>query len=84
MRLLKVGASLALGKLADDLVDSALGATKARYVGFGVAAGLALFQKGGEFTLVTQLTSNLGRLTKDPTPILNTVSSLLTTQSVRL
>ena len=31
MRLLKLGASLAAAKLADDAVDGAIGATKARY-----------------------------------------------------
>ena len=37
MRLLKLGGSLAAAKLADDAVDGAIGATKARYV--GLAAG---------------------------------------------
>jgi len=37
--------------LADDAVDGAIGASKARYVGAGVAAGLVIFQKGGEATL---------------------------------
>src|SRR3984893_2741100 len=51
MRLLKLGGSLAAAKLADDAVDGAIGATKARYVAVGVAAALVLFQKGGEATL---------------------------------
>jgi hypothetical protein len=51
MRLLKLGGSLAAAKLADDAVDGAIGATKARYVAVGVAAALVFFQKGGEATL---------------------------------
>ncbi len=51
MRLLKLGGSLALGKLVDDSVDGAIGATKARYIGIGAAVGLAFFQKGGEAKL---------------------------------
>lgn len=51
MRLLKLGGSLAVAKLADDAVDGTIGATKARYVAAGVAAALILFQKGGEATL---------------------------------
>jgi len=51
MRLLKLGGSLAAAKLADDAVDGAIGATKARYVALGVAAALVFFQKGGEATL---------------------------------
>jgi len=51
MRLLKLGISIAAGKLADDSVDTAIGATKARYVAFAVAAGLILIQKGGEAKL---------------------------------
>ena len=51
MRLLKLGGSLAAAKLADDAVDGAIGASKARYVGAGVAAGLVILQKGGEATL---------------------------------
>ena len=51
MRLLKLGGSLAAAKLADDAVDGAIGATKARYVGAAVAAGLILLQKGGEAKL---------------------------------
>jgi hypothetical protein len=48
MRLLKLGGSLAAAKLADDSVDGAIGATKARYVAGAVAAALIIFQKGGE------------------------------------
>lgn len=51
MRLLKLGGSLAVAKLADDAVDGAIGAGKARYVAAGVAAALILFQKGGEAKL---------------------------------
>ena len=51
MRLLKLGGSLAAAKLADDAVDGAVGATKARYVAAGVGAALIIFQKGGEATL---------------------------------
>ena len=51
MRLLKLGVSLAAAKLADDAVDGVIGATKARYVGIGVAAALSLLQKGGEAKL---------------------------------
>jgi hypothetical protein len=48
MRLLKLGGSLSLGKLADDSVDGAIGAGKSRYVAAVVAATLIVFQKGGE------------------------------------
>jgi len=51
MRLLKLGGSLAAAKLADDSVDGAIGATKARYVGAAVSAALIIFQKGGEANL---------------------------------
>lgn len=51
VRLLKLGGSLAAGKLADDCVDGAIGATKARYLAAGVTVGLILFQKGGEAKL---------------------------------
>ena len=51
MRLLKLGGSLAAAKLADDAVDAAIGATKARYVAIGVGAALIFFQKGGEAKL---------------------------------
>jgi hypothetical protein len=51
MRLLKFGASLAAAKLADDAVDGAVGATKARYVGLAAGAALLIFQKGGEAKL---------------------------------
>ena len=50
-RLLKLAGSLAAAKLADDAVDGAIGATKARYVAAGVSAALIIFQKGGEATL---------------------------------
>jgi hypothetical protein len=51
MRLLKLGGSLAAAKLADDAVDGAIGATKARYVAIAVAGALIIFQKGGEARL---------------------------------
>jgi hypothetical protein len=51
MRLLKLGISIAAGKLADDAVDTAIGATKARYVAVAVTAALILLQKGGEAKL---------------------------------
>ena len=51
MRLLKLSGSLAGAKLADDAVDGAIGAGKARYVAVGVAAALIIFQKGGEAKL---------------------------------
>jgi hypothetical protein len=51
MRLLKLGGSLAAAKLADDAVDGAIGATKARYVAAAVSVALVIFQKGGEARL---------------------------------
>lgn len=51
MRLLKLSASLAAAKLADDAVDGAIGATKARYVAVGVSALLIVFQKGEDAKL---------------------------------
>jgi hypothetical protein len=51
MRLLKLGGSLAAAKLADDAVDGAIGATKARYVGLAAGAAFMLLQKGGEAKL---------------------------------
>lgn len=51
VRLLKLGGSLGLAKLADDSVDGAIGATKARYVGAAVAVGFLLFTKGEEAVL---------------------------------
>jgi hypothetical protein len=51
MRLLKLGGSLAAAKLADDAVDGAIGATKARYVAIAVSAALIILQKGGEANL---------------------------------
>jgi hypothetical protein len=51
MRLLKLGGSLAAAKLADDAVDSTIGAAKARYVGLGAAVALLTLQKGGEVKL---------------------------------
>ena len=51
VRLLKLGGSLAAAKLADDAVDGAIGATKARYVGMAASAILIIFQKGSEAKL---------------------------------
>ena len=51
VRLLKLGGSLALAKIADDAVDGAVGATKARYVGAAVGVGFLLFTKGQEAKL---------------------------------
>jgi hypothetical protein len=53
MRLLKLSGSLAAAKLADDAVDGAIGATKARYVAIGVGTFLIVFQKGEEAKLHT-------------------------------
>src|SRR3954471_5164598 len=50
-RMLKLGASLAAAKLADDAVDGAIGASKARYIGAAISAALIIFQKGGEAKL---------------------------------
>jgi hypothetical protein len=51
VRLLKLGGSLGLAKLADDSVDEGIGATKARYVGAAAAIGFLLFTKGEEARL---------------------------------
>jgi len=51
VRLLKLGGSLAAAKLADDAVDGAIGATKARYVAAFVGGGLIFLQKGSEAKL---------------------------------
>ena len=51
IRLLKLGASLAAAKLADDAVDGAIGATKARYVGLAAGVALMALQRGGEAKL---------------------------------
>jgi hypothetical protein len=50
-RLLKLGGSLAAAKLADDAVDGAIGAAKARYVAMAAAASLIILQKGDEAKL---------------------------------
>jgi len=42
---------LAAAKFADDAVDGAIGATKARYVGLAAGGVLMVFQKGGEAKL---------------------------------
>jgi len=51
IRLLKLGASLGVAKIADDCVDGTIGATKARYVGTAAAVGFLLFMKGQEAKL---------------------------------
>lgn len=51
VRLLKLGGSLGLAKIADDAVDGSLGATKARYFGAMAAVGFLLFTKGEEAKL---------------------------------
>ena len=51
MRLLKLGGSLAAAKLADNAVDGAIGATKARCVAIAASAALIILQKGGEAKL---------------------------------
>jgi hypothetical protein len=51
MRLLKLGGSLAVAKIADDAVDGTIGASKARYVGLAAAATLMILQRGGEAKL---------------------------------
>jgi hypothetical protein len=51
IRLLKLGASLAAAKLADDAVDGAIGAIKARYVGLAAGVALMALQRGGEAKL---------------------------------
>jgi hypothetical protein len=51
MRLLKLGGSLAVAKLADDAIDGAVGASKARYFAAGVSAMLIALQKGEEAKL---------------------------------
>ena len=50
-RLIKLGGSLAAAKIADDAVDTSIGASKARYVAMAVSAALIVFQKGGEAKL---------------------------------
>jgi len=50
-RLVKLGGSLAAAKIADDAVDTSIGASRARYVGMAVSAALIIFQKGGEAKL---------------------------------
>jgi hypothetical protein len=51
MRLLKVGGSLAVAKIADDSVDGALGATKARYFATAASVAFLLLMKGQEARL---------------------------------
>jgi hypothetical protein len=53
IRLLKLGGSLALAKLADDSVDTSIGATKARYVAAAAAVTFLLLMKGQEAKLHT-------------------------------
>ena len=51
MRLLKLGGSVAAMKLADDAVDGAIGASKARYFAAAVGVTLLVLQKGEEAKL---------------------------------
>jgi hypothetical protein len=51
MRLLKLGGSLAVAKIADDSVDGALGATKARYIAAAASVAFLLVMKGQEARL---------------------------------
>jgi hypothetical protein len=51
IRLLKLGGSLALAKLADDSVDTSIGATKARYVAAAAAVTFLLLMKGQDAKL---------------------------------
>ena len=51
IRLLKLGGSLGIAKIADDSVDATIGATKARYVAAAAAVGFLLFLKGQEAVL---------------------------------
>lgn len=48
---LKLGGSLEAAKLADDAVDSTIGANKAWYVAIAVSAALIILQKGGKAKL---------------------------------
>ena len=59
-RLIKLGGSLAAAKIADDAVDTSIGASKARYVAMAVSAALIVFQKGAKpsFAKATQWKSN--------------------------
>src|SRR6267143_6657730 len=57
MRLLKMGGSLAAAKLADDAVDGAIGAGKARYVAVGVAAALITFKKAAKLSSTREIQS---------------------------
>src|SRR5262249_24269243 len=51
VRVLKLAGSIAATKLADDSVDGAIGAVKARYFGFAVTAALIALQRGDEAKL---------------------------------
>ena len=51
MMFLKLGGSIAAGKLADDSVDGAIGASKARYIGLAISTALLILQKGTEAKL---------------------------------
>jgi len=50
-RFIKLSGSIAAAKLADDAVDTSIGATKARYVAMAVSSALIILQKGGEAKL---------------------------------
>jgi hypothetical protein len=48
---LQIGASAAAGKLMDDSVDTAIGPSKARYLGFAVTALSIFWQRGSDAKL---------------------------------
>ena len=50
-QIVRVGSSLTVAKLADDLVDTALGPGKARYVGLGAGALVFFLQSNGDVRL---------------------------------
>jgi hypothetical protein len=50
-QLIVLGSSLALAKIADDSVDAAIGASKARLVALPVALTLLFLERGGEVKL---------------------------------
>jgi hypothetical protein len=51
VRLLKIGGSLAVAKIADDSVDATIGAGRARYVAAAAAIIFLLFMKGEDAKL---------------------------------
>ncbi len=75
MRLLKLGGSLAAGKLADDAVDGAIGATKARYLAAGVGAALIKLTRQQELRIENAEPLGFGL-------IFNCLGGLLTVASI--